>query len=372
MFSIHYFRWTKQLKNSGHEIFWIDVFDSDTFVKELDFVEQTIGWRNKIKYPGRYLLKEKSPIVYSFINKFNETKLTDILEEKIEEIQPDVVQSFILQSAAYPILDIMRRHPQIKWVYSAWGNDLFFRQQNEMDLENIKATLPNIDYMFADCKRDHEVAQKYGFKGEYLGTFPTGGGYELDSYNPSPFEEKNIIIIKGYQSKLGRCNSVLEAITGLKTELSHFKIVVFGANEQVWDFCVEKGLDAWKNFQVMRHISHKEVLELMGQSLVYVGNSISDGMPNTLLEAIIMEAFPIQSNPGGATAEIIEHGKNGFLIENPEDSDEIAGLIKRAIENPQLMKSAIDMNIEKIKPNLEREVIKEQVLEKYHYIQENL
>lgn len=65
----------------------------------------------------------------------------------------------------------------------------------------------------------------------------------------------------------------------------------------------------------------------MGQSIVYIGNNISDGIPNTVLEAMIMGAFPIQSNPGGATAEIIEEGNNGFLIHNPEDIEEIKKLI---------------------------------------------
>ena len=58
MYSSHFFRWAEQLKDSGHEIYWIDVFDSNLYVEKIDFVHQTIGWRNKIKYPGRYKLKK--------------------------------------------------------------------------------------------------------------------------------------------------------------------------------------------------------------------------------------------------------------------------------------------------------------------------
>ena len=47
-------------------------------------------------------------------------------------------------------------------------------------------------------------------------------------------------------------------------------------------------------------------------------------MSNTLLEAIVMGAFPIQLNPGGVTSEIIENGNNGLLIENP---DSVLGII---------------------------------------------
>ena len=85
-----------------------------------------------------------------------------------------------------------------------------------------------------------------------------------------------------------------------------------------------------------------------------------------------MGSFPIQSNRGGATAEIIEHGKNGFLIENPEDIREIASLIIQAIENPELLKSGITYNNANIKPLLERNYVRVQVLEKYQLIEENL
>ena len=57
----------------------------------------------------------------------------------------------------------------------------------------------------------------------------------------------------------------------------------------------------------------------MGKSGIHIANSISDGMPNALLEAMGMGAFPIQSNPGKVSEEVITHGKNGFLIEDQND-----------------------------------------------------
>jgi hypothetical protein len=46
-----------------------------------------------------------------------------------------------------------------------------------------------------------------------------------------------------------------------------------------------------------------------GQSILHIGNSISDGMPNALLEAMGMGAFPIQSNPGKVSEEVIRRSK---------------------------------------------------------------
>lgn len=370
MSSNHFFRWTEQLRDSGHEVHWIDVFDSNIKVEKIDFTHQIIGWRNKINYPGRYFIKAKFPQIHNLINKINQRDLATQVEKSIYEIQPDIVHSFILQSAATPLLEIMNKFPNIKWVYSAWGNDLYFRQQNKVDCEKIKITLPKIDYMFADCNRDFIVAQKLGFKGEYLGTFPTGGGYDFGIYDhhTTLFDKRYTILIKGYQGKLGRCNNVLKAISELKKELRNFNITVFGGNNAVDEFVQDSELKTWNNFSLLYNIPHLEVLKLMGKSMIYIGNNISDGLPNTLLESIIMGAFPIQSNPGGATAEYIENGNNGLLIENPEDVNEIKNLIIEAIKNKKSLKRGVEYNFKFIKPKLEREYIKTQVLEKYKFM----
>ena len=71
----------------------------------------------------------------------------------------------------------------------------------------------------------------------------------------------------------------------------------------------------------------------MGKALIYIGNSNSDGMPNTLLEAMCLGVFPIQSNPGGVTEEVITHGENGFLIEDCENIEEIKSLLEIVLKN---------------------------------------
>ncbi len=374
VFSNHFFNWVLQLKDSGHEVYWFDVNDANTYVRRIDFVRQTVKWKRKFEYPGRHWIKNNISSLDAFIEKFNQREFIDVFQKKFDEIQPDMVHSFEMQTACIPILQIMNSHPKIKWIYSPWGTDLFYYQREPEKLKGIKAVFNRLDYMFADCSRDFLIAKKHGFKGEYLGTFPGGGGYEFYLSNSwiNEFKSRKTILIKGYQDKFGRCNNVLEALLEIQDDLKGFEIVVFAATKEVLKFVKEPRFDSIKNIVVKGGIGRGEVLELMGKSLIYIGNSISDGMPNTLLEAIVMEAFPIQSNPGGATAEIIEHGKNGFLIENPEDIEEIALLIKQAIQNPELLRSGIAYNTANVKPMLERNYIKDQVLKKYQKVEQNL
>lgn len=374
MSSIHFFRWAEQLKDTHHQVFWIDVYDSNLYVSRINFIEQSTGWRNRWNYPGRYWLKSKIPPLYNLISKANQRSLKQVLEEKIKEINPDVIHSFVLQSAVIPIATVMQKFSHIKWIYSAWGNDLFYRQNHTVDLMRIKEVLPKIDYMFADCSRDYFLARDLGFNGNYLGTYPTGGGYNFNIYDNyiEYFSKRNIILIKGYQGKLGRCNKVLEALVQIKPELKKYNIVIYGANKEVYEFAEKTGLLKWRNFEIKYNLSHNQVLKLMGSSKISIGNNISDGLPNTLLEGLIMQSFPIQSNPGGATSELIAHGHNGLLIHNTEDSQEIALQILKAINNPNFIEKAIEHNTSRIKPFLEKNYIKEQVLQQYKYIESQL
>jgi glycosyltransferase involved in cell wall biosynthesis len=366
MFANHFFNWTNQLKDSGHEVFWIDVFDNGTKVDKIDWVHQTVDWKRRIDFPGRQTLKLRFPTIYKGIQFFNERKLADIFEEKLKEIQPDIVQSFVLFSACAPILEVMNRYPNLKWVYSAWGNDLYFFQNEPNYLKDIKLVLPRVNFMFADCLRDYEIAKEYGFNGVFLGAYPGGGGYEFLIENEiKSIEERRVILVKGYQDLFGECIPVLKAIQRLNSQLEEFDIVVFGAEKETVKYVENSDLINYPNFNLYKKIGRHEVMTLMGKSLIFIGNSISDGMPNTLLEAIIMGAFPIQSNPGGVTEEIIEDQQNGFLIQDPLNVDEISKLILKAIHNASFIKRAVEFNFQEVKPKLEREFVRQQVLEKY-------
>lgn len=374
IFAPHFFNWTEQLRDSGHKVYWLDIFDSNTKVEQIGFTEQITGWRYKWDHSGRYFLKKKASAITRVINIFNERNFQQQLERQIKRIEPDVVHSFVMYLGGTPAFPVMIKYPGIKWAYTAWGSDMYYYQKQPEYLEGMRKALPHMDYMFADCQRDHNIAKENGFKGRFLGVYPGGGGFDFEKTDPLLKDEKNrnIILIKGYQGLHGKCISVLKAILELGEKLNAHRIVVFGAAPEVFKFVETSSLKELKNLEVYGKLPYHNLIELMGQSFIYIGNSSSDGMPNTLLETIIMEVFPIQSNPGGATAEIIEHRKNGLLIEEPENSDAIADLLKEAIDNPELRKNAITYNSERIKPELERERVRRRVLEAYQKIEEDL
>lgn len=342
--SIHVIRWIENLKVADIELYWFDVLGKGELVTDTKLTQITNWKKRKLPYfKGEYWLSKKMPKFYKKLQPFLEETSSNAFKKVISKIQPDIVHSFEMQSCSYPIFEAMEANPNIKWIYSCWGSDLFYYLNIKFHKNKIKKVLNRVNYLITDCNRDFEIAKINGFKGSFLGIIPGGTGFKMNQLKERfSIKERKIILVKGYEHKFGRGLNVVKAIQKLETELINYEVVVFGAHSSVIDY-IEKNNLPYVVYD--RHgLSHSDLLTIMGKSLIYIGNSISDGMPNTLLEAIVMGAFPIQSNPGKVTEEIIEHKENGLLIANPEDINEIKNLIWFAIENKKMIDNAITIN----------------------------
>jgi len=364
--SIHAIRWIENLQGTTHELYWFDVLGRGK-METINTVQQFTDWeQRKLPYiKGEYFMSKKLPSFYERVEPFLKVTANEQLEKIIKAIQPDIIHSFEMQSCSYPILKTMTRYPNVRWIYSCWGNDLFYYKNFKRNNSKIKKVLNRVNYIHTDCYRDFVIAKELRFNGVCLGVIPTGGGFKLDSLIEYrlPFEKRKTIIVKGYQHQFGRGLLIVKALHSIRSELQNYEIVVFGAHKEVIEYIDNNKLP----YQVYdRHgLAHNELLALMGKSLIYIGNSISDGMPNTMLEAIVMGAFPIQSNPGGATGEIIDHGKNGLLIENPESIEEIKHLIRFAILNPEMIEKAVKTNDAMVKEGLDYKIINNKIVSIY-------
>ncbi|SHL99939.1 Glycosyltransferase involved in cell wall bisynthesis [Flavobacterium flevense] len=364
--SLHFFRWTSQLQGSGHEVYWFDITGMSTPVERIHWVKQKTAWKLRWNYPGRIFVKSKIPKIYHWIQSINERNTAKVFEEYLNEIKPDVVHSFALHISCKPIVEVMKRYKKVKWIYSSWGSDLYARRENINGKKVIEQVLPLIDYLFTDCNRDYEIAKQHGFQGSFLGVFPGGGGYDVKMFklNAIPFENRKIILVKGYQGKHGKCIEVLNILALIKKDLLNYQVVVFGADNEVVTHIKEElflydGLD----ILIKERINHQEVLALMGAAKFYIGYSESDGIPNTLLEAIVAGCIPLQSNPGGATAEVITDKFNGILLE----LDQMKNQILEALHTIDFSKG-LKFNEEVLTPKLTFDFIKTKVCIAYKEI----
>ncbi|AXT21282.1 glycosyltransferase [Flavobacteriaceae bacterium AU392] len=367
----HFFQWVDQLKNSGHEVFWFDITDGGPESKRIDWVKQIKGWKLKKDYPFRFRIKKRLPKLYTFIQKRNEYKVSEVFEELINEIQPDIVHCFEMQLSGLPILDIMKQNA-IPFIYSSWGSDVFYFEKMGVTKQQAQDFYDRTDYLITDCKRDYNIILNNGYESKFLGVFPGNGGLTVDINKIQPMVDRNTILIKGYDDGIGKASIVLKALELVSEDLiNDKKIIIYSADHSLKNIIKNSKLLSTLKITIYSRysfIQNTDLLELMGKSCLHIANSISDGMPNALLEAMSMGAFPIQSNPGGVTEEVIINKKNGFLIENALDVNHIKELIEQAILNDDLRKKAKDYNVKFIQKNYNRTILQSKILKLYETV----
>ncbi len=117
---------------------------------------------------------------------------------------------------------------------------------------------------------------------------------------------------------------------------------------------------------VVPHCGHDEILSLFGRARIYLGLSISDAISTSLLEAMAMGAFPIQSNTACAD-EWITDGMSGLIVP-PEDPQTVADAIRTALGSDALVDEAARINQRVAMERLDRRTIRDQVIRMYRDI----
>ena len=368
----HFFKWIEHLKTSGHDVFWFDITDGGSKAERINWIEQFKGWKLKYDFPFRHTIKKQFPKLYKIIQKLNERNPDKIFGKIIRDIQPDIIHCFEMQLSGLPILETLENNREIPLIYSSWGSDMFYFQELGVTKNEATRFLKRADYLITDCKRDFVIAKDSGFANEFLGVFPGNGGLSIDATKIKAFQERNIILIKGYNDGVGQAVKVLQAIELLSMDvLYNNEIVVYSADASVKEYIKNSEKLSALNIKIYHRktfIPNSKVLELMGKSTLHIANSISDGMPNALLEAMAMGSFPIQSNPGHVSEEVITHNSNGLLIENPLNETEIAQLITESLNDNGLRKNAQDYNINFMAKNYNRSTLQPQIINLYETI----
>jgi len=209
-----------------------------------------------------------------------------------------------------------------------------------------------------------------GFQGKVLPVLPNAGGipieYEMSFRQPGPVSQRKTIVLKGYQNWAGRALVAFQAFRLCQDALQGYTINIYSAGEDVKIAAQLFTLETNIPVKIIQNGSHEEILKVFGKARIYIGLSISDGISTSLLESMVMGAFPIQSCTACAD-EWIEDGKSGFIVP-PEESHAIADAIRKALTNDSLVDRAAEINAQTVAERLDYSIIQAQVIKIYRDI----
>ncbi|HEV2863458.1 MAG TPA: glycosyltransferase, partial [Pyrinomonadaceae bacterium] len=233
------------------------------------------------------------------------TDRAEWLARVIRRVKPDIVHALEFQAAGYlvartwPLLGADR--PPL--VASNWGSDIYHYGPLPEHAEKIRALLAAADYYTAECHRDVGLAREYGFRGEAWPVLPAAGGFDIENMRqyrePGPTSRRRVVALKGYQHWAGRGLVGLRALE-LCADLLKSKgltaVVHSIYNPEVPPAVEQAARRTGLRIETLAVESREEVLRLQGRARVSIGLSISDGLSTSALEALIMGAFPVQSD----------------------------------------------------------------------------
>lgn len=310
-------------------------------------------------------------------NKLERTRLlsrSTRLARCVRKFKPDIIHVLEMQRAGYLFLDsskLLTDYQLPPIIYSSWGSDLYHFGHQREHKRRVKEFLTLCDYFIADAKRDLALAPAYGFNGESLGVYPVAGGYDIEymqQFRQPSIATRRLIMLKGYSGGDygGRALVALEAIRLCASSLKNYELVIFSAGDEVCRAARNLNSEIGIEVRILPHVSHDAIISLMGKSRVVIGVGITDGTPNSMLEGMVMGAFPVQSDTV-STSEWITDGVNGLLVA-PEDPRHIAAAIERATSDDKLVESAAKINQRLTRERIDRSVVIPEIVEIYRKV----
>lgn len=291
------------------------------------------------------------PLTHSFVDAAH-LSTSSALQRCIDRFRPSFLHSMETQIAGYLCAETARRSEGNFpfWIHSTWGSDLFLFQKLAGHPKRLRNVFENVKFHLADCHRDRMLARRFGYRGPEMPIIPASGGMnigEVAQLAGEPPSRRKLIMLKGYHNWAGRALLGLSAIELVRDRLRDFTIGVLTPSARVRQWADEMRGSGLAIELFTYHKDHSEALRRLAQARLVIGLSISDGLPTTVLEAMALGVFPVQSDTG-CCSDWIQDGRTGFIV-SPSNTREIASAIVRAATDDNLVDSAATANLDAVR-----------------------
>ncbi|NJD24009.1 MAG: glycosyltransferase [Betaproteobacteria bacterium] len=302
-----------------------------------------------------------------------------VLARLVRQLKPDLIHSMEFQHAGYNVLrakELFGNKPFPKWLATNWGSDIYYYRRFSEHHQQITRLLKSVDYYSCECERDVGLAVEMGLIGKSMPVLPNTGGFDLEAIvdlrKEVPPSARRMIMVKGYQHFAGRALTALDALLSCSDILGDYRIVVYSAENsiEVYERVEELRHFHGMNISLLAYSSHEKMLKYFAHARIYLGVSISDAISTSMLEAMAMGAFPIQTNTACCN-EWFADGVSGFSIP-PDDIEIIGSKIRHAIMNDALVDCAAEINWSTVCRRVDQRLLQKKEVAFYDQIFEDI
>ncbi|MBN1604419.1 MAG: glycosyltransferase [Chitinispirillaceae bacterium] len=383
--SIHTARWLENIADNGWEIHLFPSVDLGIVHPKFRnvYVYHSIygNVKNKeAKNRGLNVLSSLLAKTLRFLIKYLSPSYREFqLANLIRKIKPDLIHSMETQHSGYLVSNVRSSFFSSDfplWLHTNWGSDIYLFGRLKAHQAKIRILLGQCQYYSCETERDRQLAFECGFKGIAMPVFPNTGGFDLTNVRSLssgclPSERKKIML-KGYQGWAGRALCGIRALSLVKDILAGYEIVVYSVQK---DSGVDIALELFeydtgiKTSIIPSESTHEDILKLHGESRISIGLSISDAISTSMLEAMVMGSFPVQSWTA-ATTEWFDEGIGGISVP-PEDPQVIAEALRKALADDTLVDNAMQINNKTIVERADKNLLKQKTIALYTAVLES-
>jgi len=304
------------------------------------------------------------------------------LADVIRSWQPDVIHTLGFDSASYFYLRARKQFSLEgfgRWVAQARGGPDLALQRYSPDFKPlIDEVLATCDHFIADNELNYSYARSTGMpeakiKQPGMGVVSGAGGIDIErlrsmwSLLPSK-RERVIVWPKAYETYTAKAMPVFEAILKAWDQIQPCRI------EMLW--MVQSDVKIWYEKLFPSHIkqscpafgrlSREETLRRISNARVMLAPSLSDGIPNTMMEAMTLGAAPLMS-PLDTIRPVVNNEENVLFARNLYPN-EIAEALIRLMSDDELVDKIAENNVNKIIEMADRKIVKERACIFYYEV----
>ena len=200
-------------------------------------------------------------------------------------------------------------------------------------------TATKADIVITPSRHLSNVVKNWGVKADRLKVIYNGTRITNNEFSKSNSNTIKLITV-GRLAPWKNVDSIIEAMYLLKKEDLEINLIIVGSGPQELD--LKKQVDNLNLSNEVIFTGQKKYLELKEyykSADIYIQASGYEGLPHVLLEAINFD-LAIISTPIGGTNEILQDGKNGFILDLEKgikpNSKNLKNIILEAVNNKKL------------------------------------
>jgi glycosyltransferase involved in cell wall biosynthesis len=318
--------------------------------------------------------------------KFGRGKYPFTIEEALANIikqwNPDIIHTLGFDSASYFYLRTRKQFGLAgigRWIAQARGGpDIALQKYSPDFVPLIHEVFKNCDHFIADNQQNYDYALSAGLTQEKvsnpgMGVVSGAGGMDVDAlramWQQYPSKRERVIVWpKAYELYTSKALPVFEAILKVWDRIQPCRI------EMLW--MVQSDIKIWYEKLFPEHIkagcftygrlSREETLARIANARVMIAPSLSDGIPNTMMEAMALGAAPLVS-PLDTIVPVVKNEENVIFARNLYP-DEIADALVRLMSDDNLVDQMAENNLVRIRAMADRQQVRERALIYYEEV----